>query len=144
MQDKAAKSLIVERHTRGSFLRPLACVLLAYAVAVLIGIEGINSTESGGILQNWHAGQQEMYGSGGGGSGEGKMRGNGDFQGILAIFGVPAYPASAIAAWIFGAQAVGTPRRRRKLVYAVLAFTSGLILIRLMQLGVFSAGAGIG
>jgi len=119
----------------------IALILMAYAVVVATYVEIHNSSEPGGVLQNWHAGQQEL---GDGGSGEGKMRGDSGFQTLLLVFGSPVYLASAVASVILIYQASNAKTKKSKFILFMGAIICLVVLARFMWLGVFSAGMGIG
>jgi hypothetical protein len=126
------------------FSRIIAFVLIAYSLCVAVGVESINSQEEGGILQNWHRSQREEFPGGCCGSGQGKMRIHGEFQGFLGAFGVWVYPACAYSAFAFIKQARHIKSGPNKKLYVFCAALCFVILARFFWLGVFSAGAGIG
>ena len=117
--------------------RPLISpvVLLAYAIAVAVGIEAINAAW-GGLLPNRDPPQE--------GSGYGKMRGAmGEFQMICLLFGTPVYPACLLAAFTFVGYFREAKTKRRRWLALTGIVVSAAILARFCYLGVFSAGIGL-
>jgi hypothetical protein len=120
----------------------IAFILFAYVLTVATGVETINSSEEGGILQHWHEEQKEI--AAGGGSGLGKMRGHSEFQILLLVFGVWVYPFSVVAASIFARHAITAKSKVDKGVLGGCTVICLVILARFISLGVYSAGMGIG
>ena len=110
-------------------------VLLAYAIAVAVGIEAINSAW-GNLLPNQNPPQE--------GSGYGKMRGAmGEFQMVCLLLGTPVYPACLLAAFTLAGYFREAKTKERQWLALFGIAVSAVILARFCFLGVFSAGTGL-